>query len=252
MKLAQLQRQMLADVTRPLSPGDTTAKSVTAAYVKPNDRLTARERLEIYNRQYWFRLVDSLRDDFPGLLRVVGERAFRKLAVAYLSECPSRSFTLRDLGRSLPGWLARQEHYSKLAIEMALLEWAHVETYDAADSPPLSPEDLAALTPDLPLGLQPHIRLLPLSYPVDDVRLGNLSARAAARRQPAEIHLATHRVEGEVFYRRLEPGEFALLKKLSAGKPLSKALRGVTDEAEDLQRWFATWAQLGWLCRPIS
>ncbi len=252
MKLAQLQRQMLADVMRPLAPGHTIAKATTAAYIKPNHRLTAPERLEIYNRQYWFRLADSLRDDFPGLLRVLGERAFRKLAVAYLNECPSRSFTLSDLGRSLPGWLARQVPCSTLAVEMALLEWAHVETYDAADSPPLGPEDLAALTPGLPLRLQPHIRLLRLHYPVDDIRLGNLSVRAAKKRQPADICLATHRVDGGVFYRRLEPGEFALLQKLSADKPLSQALRGFTGSPQDLQRWFAAWAQLGWLCCPIK
>ncbi len=28
--------------------------------IKPNDRLTGRERLEIYSRQYWFRVLDSL------------------------------------------------------------------------------------------------------------------------------------------------------------------------------------------------
>ena len=251
MKLAELQRQMLADVMRPLTRGDRTAKTIAAAYIKPNARLTARQRLGIYNRQYWLRLVDSLRDDFPGLLRILGERRFVKLMIGYLSECPSRSFTLRDLGRSLPGWLARYGNGPELTVDMAMLEWAHIETWDTAESQPLRPEDLSVLTPDLPLGLQPHIRLLIIHYAVDDVRLGNLSVRAAARRHPRTICLATHRVNGEVFYRRLEPGEFALLQKLSAGKPLSKALRGFTGAPEDLQRWFATWAQLGWLCRPV-
>lgn len=241
MRLKELQRQMLADVMQPVAPG-------TAAYIKPNDRLTARERLEIYHRQYWSRLVDSLRDDFPGLLKLLGPRSFQKLAIAYLTECPSRSFTLRDLGQSLPDWMARHPESARLSADMAQLEWAHIETWDAASLSPLGPEDLADLTPDVSLTLQPHIRLLKLSYPVDDVRLGTLSVRAAKKRSPETICLATHRVDGDVFYRRLEEAEFDLLQRLAKGKPLHRALRGLQASPENLQRWFATWTELGWLC----
>ena len=44
-------------------------RKVTAEFIKPNDRLTSSERIETYNRQYWFRLIDSFYDDFPGLAR---------------------------------------------------------------------------------------------------------------------------------------------------------------------------------------
>ncbi len=30
-----------------------------AEFIKPNDRLRSFERLEIYNRQYWFRLLSA-------------------------------------------------------------------------------------------------------------------------------------------------------------------------------------------------
>src|SRR5215470_97127 len=105
MTLLELQRRMAADVMRPLERGDRVFRGVKAQYVKPNDRLTSRERLEIYNRQYWFRVIDSLYEDFPGLCAVVGPRAFDRLARAYLAECPSRSFTLRNLGSRLESWL---------------------------------------------------------------------------------------------------------------------------------------------------
>jgi hypothetical protein len=35
-----------------------------AVLIKPNDSLSSLERLEIYNRQYWFRLYSSFEDDF--------------------------------------------------------------------------------------------------------------------------------------------------------------------------------------------
>ena len=48
-------------------------------FIKPNDRLSSFERLEIYNRVYWFRVLDCLYDDYPGLRAVLGERKFMKL-----------------------------------------------------------------------------------------------------------------------------------------------------------------------------
>ena len=58
---------------------------VAAEFIKPNDRLSSFERLEIYNRQYWFRVLDCLWDDYPGLRATVGERKFMKLITVYLS-----------------------------------------------------------------------------------------------------------------------------------------------------------------------
>ena len=72
--------------------------AVAESFIAPNSRLTAFERLEIYNRQYWFRVLGSLAEDFPGLRAVVGGRRFEALSIAYLKEHPSRSFTLRNLG----------------------------------------------------------------------------------------------------------------------------------------------------------
>ena len=67
MKLARFQKLMAEDVMRPLTRQDGIARQNKAAsYVRPNDRLTAVERLEIYNRSYWFRILDSLYEDFRG------------------------------------------------------------------------------------------------------------------------------------------------------------------------------------------
>ena len=118
-----------------------------AAFIKPNDRLTSFERLEIYNRQYWFRLYSSFEDDFPGLQAVLGRRQFERVMRAYLVECPSTSYTLRDLGARLHEWLRRNEELtgsrSRLAQDVVELEWAHIEAYDAASRPTPTPESLA-------------------------------------------------------------------------------------------------------------
>ncbi|HTF72349.1 MAG TPA: DNA-binding domain-containing protein, partial [Edaphobacter sp.] len=104
MNLLDLQRRMAEDVMRPLtsdfqmqpttSDGSSTHELV-AGYIKPNDRLNSFERLEIYNRQYWFRVIGAVAEDYPALNAVLGDKIFDRLVLAYLRENPSTSFTLR-------------------------------------------------------------------------------------------------------------------------------------------------------------
>ena len=108
-KLGELQRQMLDTIRTPMRPGQRMQKSggeVAERLIAPNSRLTSFERLEIYNRQYWFRVVECIYEDYPGVRAVLGERRFRNLAIAYLANHPSTSFTLRNLGRHLAEFIA--------------------------------------------------------------------------------------------------------------------------------------------------
>jgi len=89
------------------APNGEPMARYAARFIKPNDRLTSFERLEIYNRQYWWRLMACMADDFPGLQAVLGNRRFEALSKAYLVDCPSHSFTLRNLGRDLEAWMKK-------------------------------------------------------------------------------------------------------------------------------------------------
>src|SRR5258705_13576150 len=109
-QLKRLQDVMATALFRPLTEGDRMqpqwidnrgTSEVAESFIKPNDRLSSFERLEIYNRVYWFRVLDCLWDDYPGLRAILGERKFMRLATAYLAKDPSSSFTLRNLGERL-------------------------------------------------------------------------------------------------------------------------------------------------------
>jgi hypothetical protein len=257
-----------------MSPLNASIAAEAKELVKPNDRLTSTERLDIYHRQYWYRILDSFNEDFPGLCAVLGDRAFERLSHAYLADCPSQSFTLRNLGSQLEDWLTRHYDFAgknlALALDMIRLEWAHIEAFDNADRKALGPEDLLELGPELAIALQPHIGLLELQYPVDELRIkvsrhseGHGAAsnaviqparrhmvRRYAKLKPRQIFLAVHRVEFTVYYRRLEEGEFGLLQAIGQGRPIGEALDAETAlEPQQVQTWFANWAQLGWLCQ---
>src|SRR5689334_17373808 len=158
MNLEQLQRAVFDVVRQPLTDDERmreqtldgrSTKAIAEEIIKPNDRLTSVERLEIYNRVYWFRILSSLAEDFPGLRAVIGQRRFDKLLVAYLNDCPSQSFTLRNLGSRLEAWLRRHPALTRgvgrLALDMVRLEWADIEAYDAAEHSPLTSADLASI-----------------------------------------------------------------------------------------------------------
>jgi hypothetical protein len=291
MKLLALQRRMARAVMTPLTPSEhmrrvapdgRSMRAVASEIIKPNDRLTSFERLEIYNRQYWFRILSGFAEDFPGLRSVLGGNKFDRMAKAYLADCPSQSFTLRNLGVRLEGWLRKNPQWAgarqQLALDMVRLEWADIEAFDGAAEPPLRPEDLAGADPaKLRLRLQPYIQLLDLHYPVDDLLLevrkveedtdfasNAFSERhhrkrvsAVARLKTEPIFLSVHRMDDSVYFRRLEAEEFAILRGLRGGKPLNSAvesaLRKSSIPAEErpahVQRCFQTWAALGWFCR---
>jgi hypothetical protein len=257
---------------------------VAGEFIKPNDRLSSFERLEIYNRQYWFRVLDSLNEDFPGLRAIVGQRRFEVLCKAYLIDCPSESFTLRNLGSRLEWWLRSHPEHIKpraaLALDMVRLEWAEIEAFDGAAEPVLSPGDALASDPDPHFNLQPYLQLLRLRYPVDDLLIalkkdsseGAMASNAVSQRHKATrvrkvarqkeqpVFLAVHRIDYSVYFKRLEPEAFAFLNALREGKSLSDAVvvafqRSDVPETKLLgivQNWFENWSSLGWFCQIKS
>jgi hypothetical protein len=288
VNLLEFQRRMSEDVTRPLTAGlemrATTEQGaaideIAANYVKPNPSLTSFERLEIYNRQYWFRVIGAVSEDFPALNAVLGQERFDSLVLGYLRENPSTSFSLRDLGARLPAWLASYPELAgpqhSLAVDVARLEWAYIEAFDRASLMPLGWQDFAGLGKDSPLRLQPHLQLLDLQYPVDELVLAVhkgtaamdiVSNAAAPRRQvsevtlpevkPSSVYLAVHRFENCVYYRRIEREEFLLLADLRDGDSIATAIErafegsklGADEQAARIQDYFAHASELGWFC----
>jgi hypothetical protein len=290
MNLLAIQKRMARAVMAPLTRDERmrskaanggSMRAEASKFIKPNDRLTSFERLEIYNRQYWFRVLSGFAEDFPGVRAVLGERKFDALSKAYLTDCPSESFTLRNLGSRLEAWLRKHPAFlgdrRDLAIDMARLEWADIDAFDGLAEPPLKREDFISANPrQLRLRLQPYVHLLDLRYPVDELLLSvradgdelNVSSNAFSERQkrkrvkqvaalkPAEIFLAVHRQDESVFFRRLEREEFAILSALNAGKPLAAALDAAWkgsaiapgERQSHVQHWFQTWSSLGWFC----
>lgn len=254
-------------------------------FIKPNDRLTSFERLEIYNQQYWWRLLENFSEDFRGLCAVIGQEKFEALTVAYLEECGSTSWTLRNLGQHLNAFLRRHPKltapHTALALDMVRLEWARSWAFDEPADPPPDTQQLAQTPPHkLKLRLQPYIALLEMRHEADKLYLrfkkrnetaaestASNAVNAAPRRRremritakPAKkpVHLVVHRHLNILFYKRVTPEAFKLLSALREGLTLDaacgKAFAGSPFKPEQaaalIQEWFADWMELGWFAK---
>jgi hypothetical protein len=288
--LRAIQRAFATGIMRPLTPGShmqpkwtdgkSTRKAV-AGFIKPNDRLSSFDRLEIYNKQYWFRLLDSLYEDFPGLRAIIGDKRFHDLSVAYVMKYPSSSYSLRDLGNRLEKFLAKEPRWmaphQKLARDIVRLEWAHIVAFDGEALPPLEIDALldGGDPAKLRLAFQPYITFLACDYPVDNFifavrrreepqgeasnavveRTPRKTAKKVKLPKPEKIFLAVHRSQNSVWYKRLEPEAWLICSLLQKGLSLQTACerafrRRKADEnfGATLQSWFAQWASFGWFC----
>lgn len=291
MNLLELQRRMEEDVRRPLTENyemqkttedGASTEEIAASYIAPNTLLSSFERLEIYNRQYWFRVISAVAEDFPTLNAVLGPSRFDMLIRAYLIENPSTSWTLRDLGAKLPAFLEVHHEYAadrhSLVVDVAKLEWAYADAFDGKQLDPLTADDIYAIGPSSKLFLQPHLQLLALNYPVDRLVLAvkkgtneaDIVSSAAAQREgpnPVKlppmkrqrVYLAVHRSDDSVYYRRIEQWTFNLLNALRSGASIAEALTctftrtklTARERGHRLRESFADACELGWLCPAL-
>ena len=281
--LGEIQRAIATALFRPLTPDEgmqAAGTSVAERLIKPNDRLTAFERLQIYNQQYWWRLLGTFGEDFRGLHAVLGERKFDRLATAYLEAHGSTSWNLSNIGSKILGFLAKHPELthprSALALDVARVECARNLAFDGPEKPALTSKQISRMPQDrLRLGLQPYLVLLELSHPIDEfmrtlkrtsiAAVSNAVAASQTRRRKTvtvrksrgPIHLAVHRVNYSVYYKRLDPEAYRVLIAIRDGATLEDACATAFADSKELpeqsaariQEWFASWMGFGWFCR---
>jgi hypothetical protein len=198
--------------------------------VARGDRLGPAEQLDIYADMYFHRLRDCLAEDFPALRARLGGVRFHNLVTDYLLAHPSSHFSLRELGRALPGFLAGHPLGRDLPAlaDLARLEWARVDVFDEADAAPLSRGELlelsAADAEEPRLSLVPAARLLRLEASVLPLwkRLAagegageEGASPAASGGEPRAVRV--WRKGFAIFHRSMQPDEERCLQALARG-----------------------------------
>lgn len=285
--LDDLQRWMQGVITHPAgaaagieSPAAAGQISVVSSHVEQvvarSRALSAVERLDIYNRAYFARLLECLREEYSVLAFALGAELFDAFALGYLQTHPSKSYTLGKLGERFPEYLAenRPAHdggasadWPEFMVDLARLERVVNEVFDGSGvegRPLLTAERLQEIPGDLwphaRLVCAPCLRLVILQFPVSEY------FSAAHRKEPAPVpaagksYIAVNRQDYRVRRYELTAPQHALLAALSAGEPVGAAIEtaaalspaGDDQLAADLTGWFREWTTAGFFCDVLD
>jgi len=227
--------------------------------VRERDGLAVAERLQVYAGMYPLRMRDALRSDYPALAELLGEQGFEKLVADYVAVHPSRSFTLARLGDHLPEFLAGcgSPRRRGLRTDVARLEQAGAQVFDAQETAPMDAEALQAIS----AADWPNVRLRPAAAfrlmrvrpgavdVLDAVLEGNPVPERAGR---GRVEVAYYRKDFVVLRRTMGPFDGSLLSSLAAGETIGSALERAAKSfprgfpsGEILSGWFAEWTRLG-------
>jgi len=199
--------------------------------------LLASGELHVYAGGYAARLHDVLADDYPKLRAAVGDHRFGGLVARYLRAHPPRSFTLRDAGLALPGFLAADAAAPPWAADLARLERARVEVFDAADGSPLTRRAVTTGDPaDLParvLAWVPASAVVPLTWAVDELWSAIEDGAPPAAPAPAARVALVWRRSAVVYHRTLDGDEAVIAGRLARGLTFAEVCASLADTGLD-------------------
>jgi hypothetical protein len=228
--------------------------------------LTAGERVAIYGRSYHARLTECLEAEFRVLRQALGEDLFHMFARAYLSNCPSQSHTLANLGKGFAGYLhdtrpaespaGQDEAWPDFIIDLARFERAFSEVYDGPGlegGPMLTAEGLRTLLTNrgwqVRLVPAASLRLLTFRYPVHDYFHRARHGQEAELPAPAETFLAMNRRDYVVTTIELSAAQHALLSGLLEGRTVGQSLwragASLPRQRQQLIAGMAKWSEQG-------
>ena len=200
------------------------------------------EQFGVYRSAYRARLCAALRDNFEVLPLVMGDASFDALAHAYIEAHPSRHYSLRWFGHQLCAFMADNDALldHPAMLDLARMEWALRQAFDAAPAALLAPAELAAVpAPDwseLQFTLHPAVQLLELQWAVGPVWHALKSGQDGVDPPEAlEHHMLVWRQGMNTQWKSLTQTEAVFVQCLQAGQrfgPVCQALaRHVGDAA---------------------
>jgi hypothetical protein len=260
MKLGELQA-IFAEalvIPRPIAREGEWPERGDAAFTG-SARLSPIEQLDVYREQFWLRHVDCLAEDFPTLRAHVGDARFEAIVAAYLAAHPPVHFQLRHLGDDLADFLNKED---ALLSDIARVEWAYIDAFDAEDAPPLDPATVQAIAPsawtDVRIVFHPALQRLRLAHATHKMRERFREDKTVEVPAAVPTHLGIYRRGILLYTEEMDPLSYDLALRLARGEPLGPAGDAVAASAQNpgeveanIGTWFTRWSALGWITRVI-
>ncbi|MCB0640097.1 MAG: putative DNA-binding domain-containing protein [Phaeodactylibacter sp.] len=240
--------------------GEHTSIKAVESWIEASQTLSPQQRLGIYQRSYYARLLTCLQAQYKALCTALGLELFNDFAREYLKTYPSQSPTLSELGGRFPAFLEQtrpdraasvREVWIDFMIDLARYEWALYLLFDA-------PGDerngyAAPETPDDRLRLQVCFSLQQYGFPVSDYYNAVATSADAPLPDPAQCYLALVRKDYRIGTFRLSAVQYNFLEQLQSGATIATAGRQTaahfkiaeTAFFEAWPTWKSNWAKGG-------
>lgn len=256
----------------PISPSGQLIDAEASEHIAPSPTLQSFQRIEIYNQQYWWRLLNTLHESFPFTVRLLGYFDFnQKIGFPYLIKYPPNHWSLGFLGNRLVRWCEEEYHQeNKQLIKEALeLDWAFTFSFVCGSLPPLTSDQLkdseeAEAIFSKTLYIQPFIFLFDHEYNLFHYRMVLLGQDCGYWKNHGlptldytrkHFYVIYRNPNNEISWKEISFGEYFILSQFQKGSTIDHVCELLEEQsptcyetaAVNLQAWFHEWTQREWL-----
>ncbi|MBB4053915.1 hypothetical protein GGR20_003583 [Devosia subaequoris] len=225
------QHQFIRALTDPAQP-------VPVGLVSPRGTADTK-RFAVYRNNVHVSLVGAIAARFPVTRQLVGEEFFTGMARLYVGQNKPRGPVLLHYGDSFPDFIGQFPPAAGLPYlpDLARLEAAWTETYNAADAAVLMAADLNTIAGDalakLDLALAPSTRLVRSSFPVGSLWSAHQTTPVTIPALSGSECVLLTRPQAEVRLTIIPPAAFTFLKAIEQGRNLGRAAEAVLADFPD-------------------
>lgn len=258
----------------PLSPSGQPMEVEAADYIASSPTLRPAQRIQLYNQQYWWRLLNTMQEAFPLVTRLFGFYDFnRTIAVPYLVKYPPRHWSLSLIGDRLALWA--EENYSAddkpLLLNAIKLDWAFNYSFIApelaaisSEQPPNDPSSLLKKK----IYTQSHLHLFSFDADMFQFRLEFLKHPPdywvdhdfpELKHDKLLFYALFRTTSNDISWKEISEVEYHLLCLFQAGTSIEKACHWLESQEaslcnaamQHLHLWFQEWTVRRWLTSKV-
>lgn len=275
--LKECQKWFASIITRPLdvhnrmcslSPTGNPMEKEACQYIAPSLSLKAHQRIELYNQQYWWRLLNVMHDIFPLVVRLFGYTDFNQsLGFPYLVTYYPKHWSLNTIGDKLPCWIKEAYHHAdqQFVLDAALVDLSYNQSFLSGSRPALRAQNnhsLSAIS-SAKLYLQPYVHLFALNYNLFSFRDEMISQEPEywidhdfpLLHKGKKYFVLYRSPQWQIIWQEITTAEYCLLHCFKAGATISQACLKLEKQDADIvnpalphiQEWFELWVAGDWL-----